>query len=322
MERFANNPASTLAGGINDAVTTLTVADASSFPTAGTFRLLVGDELMLVTGVSGSTFTVVRGSEGSTATSHSSGVNLTAVLTSGAIAQYKSDIVQSGLYSARPAAGNAGTLYLSETSLARDNGTTWDSYGPFNKFTPPGSYSGWGWGRQGSGVTIDTPSTGVFTMTQMTAESSVIRTSSYTRTPFSTSDITVETCLSLIGNATSIYSGLSIRDSSGRNYFFGPSVVSSSFGITLGTQTSETASVTSLYSLNLALLTSQIWLRLRHNSNTITGSVSIDGESFTEVHSSATTGFTPATTGVMTGAYHVTSGILGVSITVPHWREF
>jgi len=86
VERFTNNGESTLGSGIDNAVTSLTVASASSFPTAGNFRIRIDDEIMLVTGVSGTTFTVTRASEGTAAASHSSGATVRHVLTAGAIA--------------------------------------------------------------------------------------------------------------------------------------------------------------------------------------------------------------------------------------------
>jgi hypothetical protein len=93
MEQFANNASSTLASGINDTVGTLDVVSAALFPTSGNFRLLIGTELFLVTGVSGTTFTVAtpRGKEGTTAASHLAGATVTLVLTSGAMDQFKTD---------------------------------------------------------------------------------------------------------------------------------------------------------------------------------------------------------------------------------------
>ena len=69
-EKFANNPITTLNGGINSIVTSLSVANASEFPAQPQFRIKVEQEYMLVTGVSGTTFTVSRGAEGSSNVSH------------------------------------------------------------------------------------------------------------------------------------------------------------------------------------------------------------------------------------------------------------
>ncbi len=85
-EKFANRFATTLSAAVADTTgTSISVANAA--PTAlqgGQFRIRVGDELMLVTatGAAGaSPWTVTRGVEGSTATTHASGVPVTHVLT-------------------------------------------------------------------------------------------------------------------------------------------------------------------------------------------------------------------------------------------------
>jgi hypothetical protein len=72
-ERFCNKYQTVLNGGINDTETSVVVVDASGFPDSGNFRLLIDQEVVLVTGVSGNTLTVERGIEGYTAVSHSDG---------------------------------------------------------------------------------------------------------------------------------------------------------------------------------------------------------------------------------------------------------
>jgi len=95
-ERFANKAITTLNGGINGVVTSLVVTDASEFPTLPQFRVLVEDELMLVTGVSGVSFTVQRGLEGTLNVPHANGAAVTHILTAGAL----SEISASGLRTA------------------------------------------------------------------------------------------------------------------------------------------------------------------------------------------------------------------------------
>jgi hypothetical protein len=86
-ENFANNASTTLNGTINNSTTSVVVTSAAGFPSAN-FRILIGSELMLVTGVSGTTFTVTRGIEGTGAASHSSGVQVTQIITAGGLLQY------------------------------------------------------------------------------------------------------------------------------------------------------------------------------------------------------------------------------------------
>jgi hypothetical protein len=66
-----NDATTTLNGAINASVTTVTVTSGAVFFDDNRFRLLVNDEIMLVTGVATNDLTVVRGVEGTTATSHS-----------------------------------------------------------------------------------------------------------------------------------------------------------------------------------------------------------------------------------------------------------
>ena len=84
-EQFANRPVTALNGNISAVVTSVVVVDASLFPLAPQFRILVESEYMLVTGVSGNIFTVTRGVEGSSAVAHLSGAPVVHVLTAGAL---------------------------------------------------------------------------------------------------------------------------------------------------------------------------------------------------------------------------------------------
>ena len=77
LEQFVNNAITTLDGSINSIVTTIDVADASLFPSTGNFRIVIDDELMLVTGVAGTTWTVTRAIESTIAGSHFDGDDVT-----------------------------------------------------------------------------------------------------------------------------------------------------------------------------------------------------------------------------------------------------
>ena len=68
----------TLNGAINASVTTLTLTDASQFPSSGTNFIIIGSEEISYTGVSGNTLTgLTRGVAGTTAASHSDGATVT-----------------------------------------------------------------------------------------------------------------------------------------------------------------------------------------------------------------------------------------------------
>jgi len=96
VELYANGAATTISEDLDASESGVDVASTSGFPLTGNFRVLVGSEIMLVTGVSGSTFTVVRGYEGTTAATHTSGDAITHILTKDSMAAVHSLIHGSG----------------------------------------------------------------------------------------------------------------------------------------------------------------------------------------------------------------------------------
>lgn len=132
MEQLANNPVTTLSSGINSSATSLTVASASAFPTAGDFTIKIGTELLKVTGVSGTTFTVTRGQESTTAASHSASDPVTLVVTTNSLIRLMAEMFQSGGYASRPSAVRAGTTYYADDYNAawNYNGTNWNLVHP------------------------------------------------------------------------------------------------------------------------------------------------------------------------------------------------
>jgi len=87
-EQFANNAISYLSSSINAAITTLDIGDASQFPSEGDFVILIDQELIQVTSVSGSTFTCVRGYEATGAATHNSGAVVALIVTAGSLLRY------------------------------------------------------------------------------------------------------------------------------------------------------------------------------------------------------------------------------------------
>lgn len=85
FEKFNNKAASLLDGSITSGALTLAVDSASTFPTAGDFRIIIDDELFTVTAVSTNTFTVTRGVEGTTPAAHSDNAPVTHILTSASL---------------------------------------------------------------------------------------------------------------------------------------------------------------------------------------------------------------------------------------------
>lgn len=106
-EQIANSAQSTLAAGITNSQSTLVVQSAAGFPTLGNFRLQVDAEIMLVTAVSSTTFTITRAVEGTSAASHLAGSFATLIVTAASIIALITDRVGT-LGSITPAASNPG----------------------------------------------------------------------------------------------------------------------------------------------------------------------------------------------------------------------
>lgn len=81
--RYSNNPSTTLSGSVTAVATSITVASATGFPTQGKFTIIVDSEIMLVTGVAGTVWTVERGAESTTAASHTNNSAVVGILTKG-----------------------------------------------------------------------------------------------------------------------------------------------------------------------------------------------------------------------------------------------
>jgi hypothetical protein len=113
-EQFSNAAQTTLNGGIGSGDLTLVVTSAANFPASGNFRILIESEILVVTGVAGTTFTVLRGQEGTLADTHPSGAAVTHILTAGALNQLRTDLhVLNGTGDPEGVVtASVGTLYL------------------------------------------------------------------------------------------------------------------------------------------------------------------------------------------------------------------
>lgn len=104
-EYYTNKATTTLNGAINNSVTSITLTDATAFP-AKQFRLLIDSEIMYCSSRSGNTLTVVRGSEGTTAASHSDLSAVKHILTAGSLEQVKLDIMAMNGIGRKPVSAN------------------------------------------------------------------------------------------------------------------------------------------------------------------------------------------------------------------------
>ncbi len=83
-EKFVNLVQTSLPSAITSGQTSITVASASGLPSPQ-FRVSIDDEILLVTGVAGTTLTATRGTEGTTAAGHPGGSLVTLTVTAGSL---------------------------------------------------------------------------------------------------------------------------------------------------------------------------------------------------------------------------------------------
>ena len=130
-ELFVNDPGTSLAAGCTAGATEIEVLNSSGYPASGNFRVKIDHELMLVTAVSGTTWTVTRGVESTTAMAHLSGAAVNHTLTAGAFRQsfadrqcyvvYRAAVTQNGTASVGFSFGSDGptaTVVSTATGIA------------------------------------------------------------------------------------------------------------------------------------------------------------------------------------------------------------
>lgn len=169
-EQFANNASSILNGSIDNVTTTINVQNGNPFSNSGTFRILIDSEIMIVTAHSGTTMTVIRGQEGTVATTHNSGATVTQIITSGSLAQFRADNVLVSSYASRGSAGLGGRVfYATDPSPVPffDNGSSWQPIVNGILGTQPPAASNW---SLFSGTSTLVDSLGTLLITPSTAD--------------------------------------------------------------------------------------------------------------------------------------------------------
>lgn len=100
-EVLSNLATTTLNGAIDNSTVSIVITSATGWPSIN-FRVVVETELMFCTSRSGTTLTVIRSIEGTSAASHIDGSKISAVLTKGAIDQYLLDYYGSQVGDLKP----------------------------------------------------------------------------------------------------------------------------------------------------------------------------------------------------------------------------
>lgn len=332
MEQIWNNPITptTLASAISStSATSCSITSGTYYPTTGNFRIQIDSELMEVTGVSGTTFTIVRGTENTTAATHSSGATVNIVATQAALLGLRSDVNQIGTYANLPATGmQAGDKYKCTDSYYEFiyNGSSWIPFLP--GLTPGQAYlpqsSGWSFTNQGS-----SPAAAVYTtqggITLSCAASSSNSDRAYMRTSIS-SPWTVDAGMFLNSGFGSVQypeAGIVMYESgTGKFLTLGYQGTTGDLYVGAGTALSSGASS------NILAITSMAfggatwrWLQFSYASSAVTFRFSADGVNWIALYSvSVTTYFTsaPNTYGIYVNPRNGTYGIANWLLS---WNE-
>ncbi|MHB9044419.1 MAG: hypothetical protein ACYC35_00615 [Pirellulales bacterium] len=332
-EQFKNLASTTLSDGIDDSVTSITVASAMGF-TSGEFRILIDSEIMKVTGVSGTTLTVARGQEGTAAASHTSSTAVYHILTAGALdAHDQNDMAAYNTFANRPAAGTPGRIFLPTDGLfiERDNGSIWEKFGPIWPMTPPLAADFPTWLNQGSSTFTDIKGAIFFNCVVATSATIRGRVKTYPSTPFTVEMACLPNTIAY-GSSSDVVVGLCIRDSgTGKFQCYGPGGYGYNMGIKGYSYSSYTASATSITGWPADQHYSEsalCWLKYADNGTNRVISTSVDGYTWTQLVSLTSADYlTPNQIGICAQAKSGYSGStpyfnIDTGITVLHWRQY
>ena len=322
-EQFANGGLSSLESAIDNDDTSLTVKSAVGFPTTGNFRIIVENEIMLVTDVQGKTFTGTRAQEGTSAASHDADVAVFHVLTAGSLAQRDIEQFATGAIANRDAAGQAGRLYLPTSGMAsQDDGSVWNML-PFNRMKPPSS-GDFTWVNQGTATVADTCGMMVLTTPSVSSgENLRLLVKSAPSAPY-----TITACIlpqSPIYTSSGYYAqfGVCWRDSSsGKIITYGWGMQNYPTYFSYDQWTNYTTISGNQFQYPCPMFV-PLWIRMTDNGTTrlveIAGS---DGVAFTPVHSpqDRTTFLTADQVGVFANSWKTSNGIPRI-ISFLHWEE-
>ncbi len=136
MQTLKNFAVSTLNGSINNSVTTITLTNGNLFPSIGEYYIKIENEIIKVTNRSSNDLTVVRAQDGTTAVSHSHGVEVNLVISASTLDGLRKDNFDNGSASSFTTnIDGAGRLFApsDRPNLLYDDGITIRGIGPIHQ---------------------------------------------------------------------------------------------------------------------------------------------------------------------------------------------
>jgi len=300
-ENFENDTAALLAADVFPVDTTIEVKNEKNVPTPD-FRIVAGAEIMLVTGVVGSTWTVTRALEGTTADFHATDDEVRSPLTLEGLFNFLECFIDFGAIGDLPSPGIKGRLYLQDDPgwyIFHDNFTEWTARGGLNKVTEPDE-TGFSWVNQGSAST-DTTDGGVQLITPApgaAGENVRIRVESAPATPYTLRVAFIPT----FSPEDQTSAGLIFRRSTGGDagkfiyyrimYDTASSIAKNDIVISID-KFSDPMTFDSNYSQisGNSIRGSMIWFQMEDDGVDLKFSISSDGKNYTEIESRSRTDF-------------------------------
>jgi hypothetical protein len=132
-EQFVNDATTTLAAAVIVSDTTITVVSAALFPATTPFRVMINDEVMMVTGIALNVFTVTRGVEDTEITAHDNGSEVSGVFTNSSFFAFSECRFGTGPRASLPTPELDGRLFLTQYPgwyVFREDGVAWRAWGP------------------------------------------------------------------------------------------------------------------------------------------------------------------------------------------------
>ena len=323
-EKYSNSASTTLNGAIDNSTISVIVTSATNFPTTGQFRIIVESEIMLVTSVSGTTFTVTRGAESTTAASHADTTTVTHILTKGMLDQVIADNVGAGAFASIPASEKAGKLYLGELNLHRDSGSAFLPYGPMFPFTMPvnGDFA---WINQttNSDVTTTYGSVYLYSQDQTNGEQCVIRKKAVPTAPYTVTIAFIPNFNPSSGSVV-VNGGLVLRESSSGK-LAALTLINRGLGkyqYNANKWNSPTSFSATTSSGDVTPLGPVVWMRVVDDNTNRIWKVSGDGQNFIKFYSETRTNFiTPNEIGFYINNYGTSGAGFESGINVLHWKQ-